>query len=490
MKIIQIVDGYKAGDGVGNVVASIDEYLKKNQYETMICSRRLDYGDVDSEMFEGDVIVLYHFAFLFDPVIKHLRCRKVLVFHNITSPELVEGVDDENRMLLSAGWHDAAKTAGYFDAAIAFSEYSRKCLVNMGWKAENISVLPIMVRFNRFTAEPSKEIKKQYRGDSVNILFTGRIWPNKKQEDVIAAFAAYKELYQKKAKLFLVGSINEGNYYPSLLAYAEKLGVVDDVVFPGHVTFAEYLAYYHIADIFLCMSAHEGFCIPLAEAMYFGIPILAHASTAVPDTLGGSGILLYDRDPETVAGAMNQVMTDRIYRQEIIEGQKARLKELLPEALERRYREVLNGMISGFHAGNGRKVSETKSENKYQFILLHNPAQQIGRITGKQRNYVIYGAGAAGARLYAQLKRDCREGELALCDAYKAGDYDADLNCHVISPEEAVRSHAGDIFIVSVQDKRTCLEVVMYLMERGIKKGQILLYDKLSNYVMALWEKA
>jgi len=477
MKIVQVIDGYRKGDGVGNVVAAIDEFLKKNQYETLICNRRLEYGDIGSELFGRDTIVFYHLALLVDPVIKHLKCRKVLVFHNITLPELLEGSDEECRIWASAGWYDTARTADYFDAAVTFSEYSKKCLTDLGWKPEKISVLPILVRFRHFSAEPSGEIIRKYRKDAVNILFTGRVYPNKKQEDVIGAFAAYKELYQKNAKLFLVGSIGSGNYYPSLCAYARKLGVAEDVVFPGHVSFAEYLAYYRVADIYLCMSAHEGFCIPLVEAMYFGIPVIAYAGTAVPDTMAGCGVLTDSRKPEALAGIINQVIEDSAYRQKIVEGQNLRLQQLLPETLEGQYAEVLENILCGL-GGDSSDIPEVQKGDRYRFTLVHDLSCQIGRLAGGEGKYVVYGAGAAGTGLYAELKRSCGEDRLVLCDSYKAGNYNAELGCRIVLPDEAAEENGGGIFIISIQDKRTALEAALGLMGQGIKKAQILFYDK------------
>ncbi|HBA67754.1 MAG TPA: hypothetical protein DCZ40_00110 [Lachnospiraceae bacterium] len=482
MKIVQVVSGCKKGDGVGNVVAVIDELLKKNRYETLICNRRLGYMDVDSELFGRDTIVFYHLALLADPVVKHLKCRKVLVFHNITLPGLLEGTDEKTRIEASAGWYDTAKTADFFDAAITFSAYSKDCLVRLGWKAEKVFVLPILIRFSHFSAEPSGEIIRKYRGNSVNILFTGRVYPNKKQDDIIAAFAAYKELYEKNAKLFLVGSISGGNYYYSLLSYAEKLGVAEDVIFTGHVAFAEYLAYYHIADMYLCMSAHEGFCIPLVEAMYFEVPIIAHASTAVPDTLAGCGVLLDSREPKTVAGVMNRVMADKVYRQSIMAGQHVRLKQLLPETLERQYMEVLGNIVNGLCMSDN-DISEIKNDDKYQFTLSYDLSWQIERLAGKQKKYVVYGAGAAGTRLYAELKKNCGEEGLVLCDSYKAGNYDASLGCPIISPKEAARNYADGIFILSIQDKRAVLEAALCLVGEGINLAQLLFYDRINNQI-------
>ncbi|HCT91259.1 MAG TPA: hypothetical protein DF613_07760 [Lachnospiraceae bacterium] len=482
MKIIQVVDGYKKGDGVGNVVASMDEFFKKNGYDAQICNRQLEYEDIDSSIFGNDTVVFYHLALLADPVIKHLKCKKVLVFHNITEPDLLEGTDEEKRIWCSSGLYDAARTAEYFDAAVTFSEYSRKCLVEMGWRPENITVLPILVRFRHLSTEPSEEIVKKYRDGSINILFTGRVYPNKKHEDIIAAYAAYKKRYHADARLFLVGSISSGNYYPSLLAYAKKLGVSEDVVFTGHVPFKEYLAYFHIADVYLCMSAHEGFCIPLIEAMYFNIPIIAHASTAVPDTLAGSGVLVYSRDPETVAGTINTVVEDRAYRQEILAGQENREKQLLPETLEGQYLQALENIVDRLKSEKGSPVE--KGNDACRFSLVHNLSMQLGRFSPYGRKVVVYGAGAAGMRLYKGLKNDCPEGELLLCDSHKAGAFDTEAGCRIVSPEEAVCQGKESVFIISVQDKRAMLEIVSFLIGCGVRKEQIALYDKLNHQIL------
>ena len=482
MKLIQIVDGYRKGDGISNVAAAFDEFLKKAHYETFIYSRQLELEDLESDLFVGDTIVLYHFARLMDPLIKNLKCNKVLIFHNITEPELLAGTDEEERMRCAIGLYDAAKTAGYFDLSVAFSEYSRKCLLSLGWQAENIFVLPISVRLDHFSMEPSKEILKKYKGDSVNILFTGRIWPNKKQEDIIAAFAAYKELYHKNARLLLVGSISKGNYYPSLCAYAEKLGVAGDIIFSGHVTFEDYLAYYHVADMYLCMSEHEGFCIPLVEAMYFEVPIIAYASTAVPDTLAGCGILLDSKDPETVAKAINEIMVNRDYRKAVVDRQNIRLQQLMPEVLEERYIQLLKEIVNRLSVKDSVRV--IVKDDKYRFSLVNDLFGQIDRLARCSGQCVIYGAGAAGKKLYLELKREDPEAMVVLCDSYKGGEYDSGLNCNIVSNKEAVESYRENTFIVSIQDKRAVLDAVIFLLEQGIGKKQILLYDKMINWIM------
>ncbi|HBI61547.1 MAG TPA: hypothetical protein DDY31_10110 [Lachnospiraceae bacterium] len=483
MKIVQVVDRYKKSDGVGNVVTALDELLRKNHYDTAICSRLLEHEDISSDLFIGDTILFYHLALLMDPIVKYLDCKKVLVFHNITEPELLVGTEEEDRIRCSAGLYNAARTADYFDYAIAFSEYSRKCLIEMGWKKEDVFVLPIIVRLDKFSMPPSSAIIDKYKGRSVNVLFTGRVHPNKKQEDVIAAFAAYKELYHNDSKLFLVGKTSRGSYYSSLCAYVERLNLTRDVVFLGHVGFEEYLSYYHIADIYLCMSEHEGFCIPLVEAMYFQIPILAYGSTAIPDTLSGSGVLLDNKVPQNVAKIMNEIVTDKNYRQTVVDGQNARMEQLHPEILEKQYAEVLDGIVGSLREKRSIQPITDKDSNKYRFTILINLARQIEDLGKRCDRYVVYGAGSAGAKLYRELKREGLGDRLALCDSFMGGEYSSELGVAILSPEEAVELHGNDVFIISIQDKPAIVEIALFLVGKGIRKEQIALYDMAADLI-------
>ena len=132
-----------------------------------------------------------------------------------------------------------------------------------------IDVCPIIIPFADYDREPDAEVLARYRGDGKkNWMFLGRVSPNKKAEDVIRAFTCYKRDYEPESRLFLIGRTGGVKLYDKALEnYIRLLGVEDSVIMPGHVTFAEILAYYHLADVFVCMSEHEGFCVPLVEAM-------------------------------------------------------------------------------------------------------------------------------------------------------------------------------------------------------------------------------
>lgn len=179
-----------------------------------------------------------------------------------------------------------------------------------------------------------------------NILFTGRIVPNKKQEDIIKSFYYYQKYYNAESRLFLVGSYRGmDDYYNRLKKYAEELGV-KNVVFTGHIKFNSILAYYHLADVFLCMSEHEGFCIPLVEAMHFQIPIVACDHAAVGETLGTGGILLPSSDCLLAAGAIDRVVCDGGLRNKIIENQKKEMKRFLTKTVGDKFIELLEKFIS------------------------------------------------------------------------------------------------------------------------------------------------
>ena len=212
------------------------------------------------------------------------------------------------------------------DYGMVVSDFNRKDLQRMGYKCP-IDVAPILVQFEDYKKTPNPDVIKKYDDGRTNILFVGRMAPNKKVEDVISAFAEYKKSYNPEAQLFLVGGYNETDrYYQELNDHIRRLGV-NDVIFPGHIGFDEILAYYTIADLFLLMSEHEGFCVPIAEAMFFDVPIVAYESCAVPDTLGGSGCLVKEKNYSEIAKKMNEILSDETKKKAIIEGQQKRLKD-------------------------------------------------------------------------------------------------------------------------------------------------------------------
>ena len=148
-----------------------------------------------------------------------------------------------------------------------------------------------------------------------------------------------------KSRLFLVGSYKGMQvYYQRLKRYVKELGV-KNVFFSGQVKFEEILAYYSIADLFLCMSEHEGFCVPLVEAMCFDVPIVAYNSSAVGDTLGGAGILLENKNYLETAGMIEYIVKNEEIKERVIKGQRKRLQYFKHDRIEKLFLEYMNQFL-------------------------------------------------------------------------------------------------------------------------------------------------
>ena len=327
-RIIQLVSSLNFGDAVGNDALAIKHMLEGAGYATAIFTFA-----VHPKIKEDDIII-YHYASEdgFQKLIEETAAKVVLRYHNVTPPEFFHGYDEKAETITRKGLAQIKSMRDAIDYGMVDSEQNKKDLEQMGYECP-ISVVSILIPFKDYEQQPDLDVVNGYSDGNTNIVFVGRIVPNKKFEDVIACFAAYKKKYDPAARLFLVGNYQETDaYYQHLQEYIKECGV-ENVIFPGHIAFRTILAYYKIADLFLCMSEHEGFCVPLVEAMFFETPIVAYASTAIPGTLGGSGVLVETKEPETVAETMNHMMQDAEYRSEILKKQDARLKDFAYESI-------------------------------------------------------------------------------------------------------------------------------------------------------------
>ena len=356
MKIIQVLTTIAFGDAVSNDTLAIRDILRDLGYETGIYAEHIDErlpagtAQVVASLPElnGDDVIIYHAStgtqLNFD--LPKLPGRKLMIYHNITPPEFFEGYSPAAVQLTHLGYEGMRFLADKTEYCIADSEYNRQDLLKLGYTCP-IDVCPILIPFEDYDRKPDPKVINRYKGDGwTNLLFVGRIAPNKKQQDVIRAFYCYQRDYNPKSRLFLVGSAGGMEKYESQLhAYVQLLGIGDKVIFPGHIKFDAILAYYRLADVFVCMSEHEGFCVPLVEAMYFDTPIVAYRSSAIPDTMGEGGLLLEDKDPHMAAAVIDRVVRDRTLREWILVHQREKLQEYQYETVSRRLKDCLNRII-------------------------------------------------------------------------------------------------------------------------------------------------
>lgn len=264
--------------------------------------------------------------------------RMMLVYHNITPPEYFIGINEE---LVRRCYHGRRELTAYVDRcelALGDSEFNRRELEALGFP--RTAVLPVVPDFSHLDVEPDPLLAGQFDDDWTNILFVGRVIPNKRFDDVIRFFHAYRLWFNPRSRLLLVGSTDGfEDHRTQLLALAGRLGT-PDVHLTGHVTNEQLVAFYEASDLFLSASEHEGFCVPIVEAFYMCVPVLAYAATAVPGTMSGGGILYDTKNPIEVAALMDGILRDADLRERVLASQEV--------AFERLTRQDFAGTLRGF----------------------------------------------------------------------------------------------------------------------------------------------
>lgn len=334
-RIVQLTPSISYGDAVSNDIFAMSDVLTKLSYKNIIVSigaaNKVKSRITPFSKFvpRSTDVFIYHMSIgsiLSEYVINAKVKRKIMVYHNITPASFFKELPQLGNPC-SDGRNELKKLRYVIDFAICDSEYNKEELDILGYK--QTVTLPIVFNTAEYiSTPPSEAILREFEGDGyTNILFVGRIAPNKKQEDIIHSFSIYNKYINPKSRLFLVGSsVNMDGYYNGLCNYIEE-NSIQNVIFSGHVSFPDIIAYYKLSHIFLCESEHEGFCVPLLEAMTFNIPIIAYNSTAIPYTLGSSGVLFSEKNHEYIAELINIIAENDNLRGEIIDGQNIQLEK-------------------------------------------------------------------------------------------------------------------------------------------------------------------
>ncbi len=293
----------------------------------------------------GDVLV-YHVA-IGSVVADFVRDRPeplIVDHHNVTPAELFEGWEPNAAYGCSWGRAQIPELARRATLGVADSPYNEEELRAAGYGTT--ATAPILLDFQALTgADPDTaalaRLQAAKDAGGADWLFVGRVSPHKFQHDVVKAFATYRRLYDPYARLHLVGGSSSDAYWRALERFTGALGVAGSVSLTGSVGSGELAAHYRSADVLVCLSEHEGFGIPLLEAMAHRVPVVAFSSTAVPGTVGGAGIVLNTKAPATVAAAVHRVVTDRALGQALVAAGTARLEEFSLERTRARWVEVL-----------------------------------------------------------------------------------------------------------------------------------------------------
>ena len=340
MVIHQWVPAAHRGDAVGDSARRVRGLLRQRGHRSDIFALSVDadlQDDVrpfaDPEARRADVTVL-HFAVPspMTAALAELPGRRVLQYHNVTPAHFFAPYDAGIFRIASLGRAELRTLAGRVDLALGDSEYNRRELDALGFA--NTGVMPIVVNTRRITEAPRRPALDRTLDDGLtNILFVGRVAPNKKLEDLLKLAEHYKRYVDTEYRFIFVGRTDAvPRYYAMLRALiAEYRMPVSRFRFTGPVPDVELAAYYRAASAYVSLSEHEGFCVPLLEAMAADVPVLAFGAAAVPETLGGAGVCFTPKDLEHAAELLGLLVYDDALRSSVIAGQRRRLADFSPE---------------------------------------------------------------------------------------------------------------------------------------------------------------
>ncbi len=348
--IHQVLPTFVGSDAIGNFAVSIQRALLRLGYESRI------YADSIEPTMRGRALpirhharharaddgLIYHHSIgsrLLDYV-THVAGPKIMIYHNITPGHYVRACNFELARLLDRGRRQLPELAERFDLGVGVSRYNAVDLQDAGFS--HVAVLPISFDPLAFKRAPFDEAISRQCGDDVsNLLFVGRLLPHKCVHELIEWFDGYVQQGNGKSRLIVVGAFDDRfeHYNWSLISRAQTAR--GQVVIAGRASHAQLVSYYRVAKVFVSFSEHEGFMVPLLEAMGTDTAIVAFDIPAVRETLDGAGILFDRKSYPVVAGLVDQVVCDAALRRQLLSGQQRRLEYFLPQRFESRLRQLL-----------------------------------------------------------------------------------------------------------------------------------------------------
>jgi glycosyltransferase involved in cell wall biosynthesis len=321
-RIDQVIPSLASRDAIGGHVIQLRDLLRSRGFQSDIfygnaSADRISFGTPVSRL--GDKasagrVLLYQFSIgsgVAD-IFRGRSERKFVNYHNITPADLLEAwmpaVGEEVRW----GRAQLRDLAPVTEFAVADSTFNERELQAAGYRST--TTVPLLVDLDGFAGSPdpalAARLAAQKAEGGADLLFVGKVSPHKGQHDLVKALAAYRRLYDPRARLHLVGGAISDEYRIAVERFAAELDLTDAVDIAGSVTHEELIAYYAASDAFVCLSNHEGFCVPLIEAMYHELPIVGYTNTAVPETVQGAGLVLPNKEPVRVAAAIDRVVHD------------------------------------------------------------------------------------------------------------------------------------------------------------------------------------
>jgi glycosyltransferase involved in cell wall biosynthesis len=338
MRVDQYVTGFAPHDAIGNHTLQVRRALREAGFESEIWAEAIhpplgrEARPYTEDVRGGTDRLLLYQCSTNSALAPWLAARAeggerlLCQYHNITPAKYFERWHRGTARAMSQARAELALLAPRVELALPVSCFNQEELLAAGY--HRTVVCPLLVDLDEYHGPPDPKtldhLRRRRDRSGSQWLFVGRFAPNKCQHDVIGAFAAYRRLIDPAARLALVGGATHPRYRWALERLAYQLQLGDSVEFVDGLGSSQLLAYWSVADVFVCLSEHEGFCVPVLEAMELGVPVVAYAAAAVPETLDRAGLLVEDKSPVAVAEAVEKVCRPGARRQQLIAAGRAR----------------------------------------------------------------------------------------------------------------------------------------------------------------------
>jgi glycosyltransferase involved in cell wall biosynthesis len=352
-RIDQVLAGYAEGDaisGEAKILQGIfrgwglasDIYVDARHTSSRVQSRCRPLTDYRGA---ADDIVIHHYS-IASPAVEAFRrspARKVLIYHNITPDHYFRGFNDDIAAQLASARADLAALLPQTDAVWADSAFNAEELREMGCR--EAKVLPLLFAPAEFDLPPDPRVFNKFSVPMTNLLYVGRVAPNKRIEDLMFAFTWYHRLLNRQSRLLIVGSERSAwRYFIMLRMLASELDV-SNICFECYASPEGLCAYYELADAFVTTSQHEGYCLPVVEAMHKGVPVIARRTGGIPEALGGAGVMYEDASPDELAVLIQRVLSEPALRDEVLASQRRRVAEVRDRDAGEELKALLGGLL-------------------------------------------------------------------------------------------------------------------------------------------------
>jgi L-malate glycosyltransferase len=347
----QWVPAAHRGDAIGDSARRVRDLLRQMGHASELFALSIDDDLADDVRLFGDAearrgdLTIFHYA-LPSPMTEafaSLGGGRILQYHNVTPASFFAAYEPNLFRLAALGRAELGTLVGRVDLALGDSEYNRKELESLGFQPTG--VFPIAVDTSRVTQKTRRPSLETVLDDGlVNFLFVGRIAPNKKIEDHIRLAEHYKRYVDAYYRFIFVGRFDVvPRYYAMIRALMAEYRLLNDrFIFTGPVPDEELAIYYQHAAVYISLSEHEGFCVPLVEAMAADVPVLAYSAAAVPDTLGGAGVQFAPKDLEFAAELLGELTFNDNLRASVIAGQRRRLSDFGDARISRELASIIH----------------------------------------------------------------------------------------------------------------------------------------------------